>query len=451
MSLLGVDIGTSGCKSVVFDLRGRVLSLAYREYDVLHPQPGWAVLDSAHVWEQILETIREAASLAKADPVQALSFSSMGESVVPVSADRRILGPSLLNFDVRGDEYLAELAAGMPDERLYRLNGNALGSPYGLTKLIWVKNNQPQLYDQTKWFLPWAGLAAFLLGGEAFCDQTLANRLLLYDLSTKTWSGELLDWAGLEREKLPPVKPAGSLAGHVSAHGAGLIGLPAGTPIITGGHDQQCNAIGCGVAHSGQAMYGMGSYLCAVPVFTSRPPSTEDHFVNGQYVTFIYNQGGVLVKWFRQTFAGMEAEQARRVGDDLYAALLDEMPESPSSVFVLPHFTTTGPPRFLSSSSGVMSGLRLETTRGEILKGIIESATFYIRSILQNLPKDAIPIRQLIAAGGGSQSDAWLQLTSLAIRSHAWPTIRQGRWEPRSSPGLARAHSVIWLKEQSAW
>lgn len=421
MSLLGIDIGTSGCKAVVFGLDGTLLGLAYREYDVQVPQPGWAELDAPAVWELAGETIREAAAYAAADPIQALSVSSMGEAVVPVNAERQILGPSLLNFDVRGDQYLPRLADTMPDERLYRINGNALGSPYGLTKLIWLKHYRPELYAKTTWFLTWSGLTAFLLGGEAHCDPTLANRLLLYDLEKADWSDELLDWAGLDRAKLAPIVPAGSVVGQVSAQAAALYHLPEGTPIVAGAHDQQCNTLGCGAARAGQAMYGMGSYLCAVPVLTRRPPvevmlesglSTEDHAVPGQYVTFIYNQGGVLVKWFRDTFARQETVEARKHGMGIYDLLLAEMPEVPSSVLVLPHFTTTGPPSFLSDTSGVLSGLRLETTRGEILKGIIECSTYYLRQIFEQIPREIIPMDEFIAAGGGSQSQCWLQLSA---------------------------------------
>ena len=131
-----------------------------------------------------------------------------------------------------------------------------------------------------------------------------------------------------------------------------------------------------------------------------------------QFVSFIYNQGGVLVKWFRDTYARAEALQAAESGQSLYPALFAELPEEPSNLFVLPHFTTTGPPRFINDSSGVIVGLKLETTRGEILQGILEGATFYLRDCFESLPGTGISIRECTAAGGGSQSDAWIQLSA---------------------------------------
>lgn len=422
MSLLGIDVGTSGCKSAVFSEDGALLGLAYEEYDYRHPHPGWAELDAPAVWDQVRRTIRTAVAAAgSADPVAGLCVSSMGEAVVPVTARREILGPSLLNFDARGDEYLPGLAADLPAERLYRVNGNTLGSPYSLTKLKWIKQHQPDLYRRADVFLHWSGFVSFMLGADPRVDYSLANRTLLFDLERGSWSDELLDWAGLERAKLPPTVPSGQVIGAVPALIAQELGLPAGIPIVSGGHDQCCNATGCGCIGSGTALYGMGTQLCLTPVFSNRPEAqvmiarglnTEHHAVAGQFVSFIYNQGGALVKWFRDTFARAEQRQALAARQSLYPALFAELPAEPSNLLVLPHFTTTGPPRFIHDSSGVIAGLKLETTRGEILKGILEAATFYLRECFESLPGAGIEIHELAAAGGGSQSDTWIQLSA---------------------------------------
>jgi xylulokinase len=421
MSLLGIDVGTSGCKSAVFSEDGRLLSLAYEEYDFQHPQPGWAELDARQVWAQIQRTIQKAAagSAPFHDPIQAVCVSSLGEAVVPVSASREILGPSLLNFDPRGDEYLGALKASISAERHYQINGNTIGSPYSLTKLKWLKEHQPGLYARAACFLHWGGFVSFLLGADPHVDYSLANRTLLFDLDSHDWSDELLAWAGLDREKLPPTVPSGTVTGTVSRAAAEALGIPAGIPIVSGGHDQSCNATGCGVIEPGRAMYGMGSYLCMVPVFSQRPEAqamiarglnTEHHVVPGQFVSFIYNQGGILVKWFRDTFAQAEHRAARQAGQDIYPSLFAEMPAAPGGVIVLPHFAITGPPGFISDSSGVISGLKLGTSRGEILKGIIESTTFYLRECFETLPGAGIDIREFCAVGGGSKSAAWIQV-----------------------------------------
>ena len=421
MSLLGIDAGTTGCKASVFTQDGTVLASAYQEYDVQRPQPGWEELDAQDIWEKIKVTVRQVVSSSGSDPVTALAVSSLGEATVPVTADRRILGSSLLMGDRRGEEYLERLAAALPPERLYRINGNTLGNHYGLTKLLWIKEHYQGRHDQTHKYLLWSSFVAFMLGADPVVDYSLANRTLLFDVDRKDWSDEILDIAGLDREKLPGVAPSGTVIGTVSGAVADDLGLARGVGIVTGAHDQCANAVGCGVTDEGSAMYGMGTFICIVPPFRERKPgalmmarglNTEHHAVPGLYVSFIYNQGGILVKWFRDTFAAMDREHAAASGEDVYDRLTAEMPAGPSSVMVLPHFTGTGPPEFISDTSGVITGVNLATSRGDILKGIIEGATFYLRECVDSLPGAGIEVSGFRAVGGGSKSDAWLQISA---------------------------------------
>jgi xylulokinase len=419
MSLLGIDVGTTGCKAAVFSKAGRLVASAYEEYDVQRPEPGRSELDSLQVWEQIKHTIGKAVSGAAGDPVKALAVSSLGEAVVPVTLDRQVLGPSILNFDVRGAEYLDRLRSILPDERLYRINGNTLGNHYGLTKLLWIKEHQSELYRRADKFLLWESFVSFMLGAEPVVDYSLANRTLLFDVDRETWSDELLELTGLDHAKLPGTAPSGTVIGAVSRRVADELGLPANVAIVTGAHDQCANAVGCGVIQPGRAVYGMGTFICVTPVFECRREpgvmmeqglNTEHHAVPGQYVTFIYNQGGSLLKWFRDTFAASERKRAAETGADIYAALISEIPAGPSRIIVLPHFTITGPPKFIADSCGLIAGLQLETSRGDILKGILEGTTFYLRECLESLPATGIEITDFRAAGGGSRSDAWIQI-----------------------------------------
>lgn len=416
MALLGIDVGTTGCKAALFSPDGRMLCAAYREYDLARPQPGWAELDAQAVWGLVQDAIREVTAQA-AGPIEALAVSSLGEAVVPVTADRRILGPSLVNFDVRGEEYLPDLARALDNRRLYGINGNTLGNHYTLTKLKWIKQHQPELYDRADAFLHWSGLVAFMLGADPTVDYALANRTLLFELDRAAWSVELLDLAGLDGGKLPRPVPAGTPIGTVAPPMAERLGLSPQTVIVAGTHDQCANAVGCGVIEPGSAVYGMGTYLCITPVFTARPPAslmverglnTEHHAVPGRFVSFIYNHGGSMVKWFRDTFASAEHRQA--AGRNIYPALFAEMPAAPSRVIVLPHFAVTGPPEFIRDSSGVMVGLRLDTPRGEILKGIVEGVSYYLKACVDDLPTTGITIGDYRTVGGGSQSDVWIQL-----------------------------------------
>ena len=435
MSLLGIDVGTTGCKAAAFSVDGRLLASAYKEYDNLRPKPGWAELDALQVWQEVRNVISEVTSRVAADPIRVLAVSSLGEAVVPVTHSRQVLGPSILNFDARGEEYLERLGRHLPDERLYQVNGNTLGNHYGLTKLMWIKEHCPAVYERADKFLPWGSFISFMLGAEPVVDYSLANRMLLFDVERETWSDELLELAGLDRDKLPRVAPPGTVIGAVSRRMANALGFTLIPLIVTGAHDQCASAVGCGVIREGRAVYGMGTFICITPVFGQRGDpavmmarglNTEHHAVPGKYVSFIYNQGGSLIKWFRDTFAVAEHRRAKEAGQDIYAALIAEMPDEPSSVVVLPHFTTTGPPEFISDSSGVVAGLRLDTTRGDILKGIIEGSTFYLKECIESLAPTGIEIDDFRAVGGGSKSDAWVQTCADVLgRPLARPTVTE--------------------------
>ncbi len=421
MSLLGIDVGTTGCKAANFPTTGAIVASAYREYDIVHPQAGWDELDAANIWQTVKSVVREVVLANTHDPVQALAVSSLGEATVPVSAARAILGNSLLLSDARGAEYLPALRRSLPDERLYEINGNTLGNHYSLTKLIWTKDRRPALYEKTYAFLHWSGFIAFMLGAEAHVDYSLANRTLLFDVNRTQWSPELLAWAGIAGDKLPAPVPSATVIGEVAPHVAAEVGLPAHVAIVSGAHDQCANAVGCGAVDEGSAVYGMGTFICITPVFSRRRSpgmmikqgvNTEHHAVPGQYVAFIYNQGGSLVKWYRNTFAAVEHRQAQADGEDVYPQLFAEMPAGPSGVIVLPHFTTCGPPQFIADSCGVIAGLHLDTPRGSILKGILEGATFYLKQCVDALPPTGIAVASYRAVGGGRKSDVWVQLSA---------------------------------------
>ena len=329
MSLLGVDVGTTGCKAAAFAADGRCLASAYREYATTSPHVGWAELDSPAVFALVKQAIAAVAAETTDDPITAVGVSSMGEAATPVSADRQILGPSILMSDSRGSEYVEGLRQRIGQREFYAINPNILAASYTMPKLCWLRDHQPDLYARADCFLHWAGLVA-----------------------------------------------------------------------------------------SGRAVCGIGTYECITPVYGHVPDSdfmlarglnVEHAVLPRLYVSFLYNQGGSLVRWFRDTFAAAECAQARGAGS-LYDALAAEMPAEPTRLLTLPHFDVTGPPHFTSDSAGVICGLSTATTRGEILKSIMESETFYFVESVEGLREMGIDVSEFIATGGGARSDAWLQI-----------------------------------------
>lgn len=415
MSLLGIDVGTTVCKAAAFSAEGRCLALAAREYPTLHPAPGYAELDSALVWQHTRTVIADVAAQTATDPITALCVSSCGEAVAPLSRDRRLLGHSILSSDVRGAEYADALRETFGREALYRINPNIIGPHYSLPKLLWLRDHAPDLYRQADYFLLWGDAIGFLLGCEPVTNNSLANRTLLFDLDAGDWSALLLAWSGIERERLGRVVPGGAVIGTVADGIAAELGLPRGVVVVAGGHDQCCNALGCGAIEAGTAACGIGTYECITPVF--RKPTDplamlaaglniEHHVLPELYVAFLYNQAGALVKWFRDTFAADAPDD----GVALYNRLNAEMPKEPTDLLVLPHFDPPQWPRFIADTAGVILGLHTSTTRGEILKAIMECATLYFVDGVEALRRMGMPLTACMAAGGGARSDAWLQI-----------------------------------------
>lgn len=418
MSLLGLDIGTSICKGVAYSLDGEILAAGSCEYPTLHPQPGWAELDSHQVWSCIKEVIAEIAANTSHDPVTAVSMSTMGEAMTPVSRDRKILGNSILFMDTRGAEYAEQLEEHMGQERFYKINPNILGPQYSLPKLKWIKKNQPELYQRTYKFLLWADFVAFMLGCDPVTSYSHANRTLLFDICKETWADEILSFMDIDTQLLPTLAASGTIAGTISNAIADELHLPRNVRVVVGGHDQCCNSLGSGIYEAGKAVCGIGTVECITPTYDHIPDSSqmlqaglnvEHHVMPGLYVSFIYNQAGTLVKWFRNTFAAAD-QMLLEPGKDIYDLLSQEMPPEPTSLLTLPYFEPTGTPHFIADASGVILGLKTRTTRGDILKSIMECTTLYFMESVLILKKLGIDTSEFIATGGGAKSDDWLQI-----------------------------------------
>ena len=419
MSLLGIDVGTTGVKAAAFSEGGNGLAEAYREYPTFQPGPNRAELDSRQVWALTKEVLAEVAGQTASDPVSALSVSSLGEAVVPVTRDREILGNSILCSDVRGGEVVDELRAALSDEGFYRINPNLLSPAYSLPKMRWLQEHEPDLYARADVFLLWADLVLFLLGADPVTNYSHANRTLLFDIRARDWSDRLLELGRIERDKLAPCVASGTVVGTMGTAMARELGLPSGLPLVAGGHDQCCNSLGAGAGVAGKAVCGIGSFECITPAYDTLPDdaaamlqrglNVEHHILPGLYVSFIFNQSGLLVKWFRDTFAQAEAERLAPQ-QDVYDALTSEMPDGPTRLLTLPYFDMTGPPGYVADASGVIAGLKTSTRRGEILKSIMESATFYFVESVAGLKEIGIDTSEFVATGGGAKSDAWLQI-----------------------------------------
>jgi xylulokinase len=420
MSLLGIDVGTTGCKAIAFNLDGEIIAQAYGEYPLIHPKPGWSELDSNLVWERVSDAIRKVASETRNDPIEALAVASQGEAVTPISKEGGILDTAITTFDSRADEIAEEVGQEMTKLQIMRITGMPLSGITTLAKLIWLRRNKPDIYERTWKFLGYEDFVLFKLGVPPVEDWSLASRTMLFDIIGKRWSGRMLELAGVDRTLLPDTAPSGTPVGEVSPKVAQELGLPRGVVGVTGGHDQPCGALGAGVIRGGLVMDATGTVECFAPAFTE--PVLNERMIEGNfacyphvvpdlYVTLAFvSSGGVVLRWFRDTFAEREIEEAKKRGVNVYDLLMEEMSDEISPVMLLPHFSGSGTPYLDTQSKGAVLGLSLATGKGDIIRAILEGVSFEMKYNLELLQEAGVKIDEIRAIGGGAKSERWLQL-----------------------------------------
>jgi xylulokinase len=421
MSLLGIDVGTTGCKAIVFRVDGVPLGAAYREYPLLHPREGWMELDSRVVWDAVRDSIREAVDLAgPGDPVQALAPSCQGEAVTPVGRDGEPLDHCPVTFDGRTVPYLEFWEEAPGRERIFEITGMPLHPMYTLSKIVWWKREKPEVYRDTAKFLCYGDYVLHRLGVTPTIDPSMAGRTMAYDVREGRWSAELLERAGVAVSLLPEVAPSGTAVGEVPAAVCDDLGLPQGVLAATGGHDQPCGALGAGITRPGLAMDATGTVECITPIFDALvlTPEMRDgnfccyrHVAPGLYATLAFNfTGGSLLRWYRDTWGAQELDEARVSGLDVYEIMIGKAASGPSRVLVLPHFTMTGTPWFDPRAKGAIVGLTLGTGVDQILKALLDGITYEMRLNLDHLDTAGVPVQELRAIGGGAKSRTWMQL-----------------------------------------
>ena len=420
MSYMGLDIGTSGCKAVVFRKDGSQLTLAYREYALQYSRDGGAELDAERVCALCKEVIAEASASVPGDPVQTLGVSSQGEAFVPVDASGRMLAPAMVSSDTRAASIAEHWTAEFGAERLYRITGHTAHPMFTLFKLLWTREHRPDVWRQARRFLCFEDLLHAQLGLEPHLGWPLAGRTMLFDVTSHQWSPEILEAVGIDPSSLATPSASGSCVGTIPRRVASELGLKDDVLVVAGGHDQMCAALGTGIVSPGQAMYATGTVECIAAIFAKPAFSDElmasnlclyDSAVPGIYGTLAYClTGGNILQWYRDRFGGAVRAEAEQTGGNVYELLLRQFPADPTSLLVLPYFTPSGTPYFDLHTPGVVYGLRLSTTQGEFLRALLEGVAFEMRVNIEILARSGMPIREFRATGGGARNARWNQL-----------------------------------------
>jgi xylulokinase len=420
MALIGLDIGTTGCKSTVFDVEGNMCSYAYKEYGIQNRGPGMFELDPDELWESVKYVLGMSVKKYTGEKITALSVSSFGESAVPVDKNGKVLHNSLLYTDTRGSLQCEQLVSRLGLQSIMEQTGVRAHPMYTINKIMWFKENMPDVYKSTWKFMLFEDFILFRLGHEAVIDYSLASRTMAFNVTKKTWAEHIIEAAGVDGEIFSRAAPSGTVVGTINRSIAEEIGLPYDTLLVTGGHDQVCAAMGGGIVEEGSAIDGIGTVECITPAF-GRPivnsKMMDNHFAcvphakEGMYVTYAFNfTGGSLLKWYRDNFVAAEMQEAQKTGRSVYSILDGKAAGEPTDILILPHFAGAGTPYMDINAKGAIVGLSFDQTPGQLYRALLEGITYEMMYNLECLADAGVDINELKAVGGGARSDLWLQL-----------------------------------------
>lgn len=420
MHLIGLDVGTTGCKAIVFDPEGRMQGHSFREYGVVCDLPAMAEQDAEHVWSLTREVLRAAVAQSGTKDITALSVSVQGDAVIPVAPDFRPLHRAILGMDYRAQRQARECEARCGAFELFERTGMRAHPLNSLPKILLLRELAPEVFARTWKFVTYADFILGKLGAEPVIDHTMASRTMAFDLAARQWSEPILRKVGLEGTRLSKPVPSGTVVGTIRPELAADLGLPSNLHLVAGGHDQTCAALGAGLVREGLGLASTGTAevlstafhapALTRPMFDSFYPCYL-HAKAGMFFTFSLNHvGGILLKWYRDHFASAELAEAAQQGCDPYALIDARMPAGPSPVMVVPHLNGSGTPWCDLDAKGAILGLTLASTRHDVAKAILEGLTFELLINLRTLQQCGLRVDEIVAAGGGAKSPRWLQL-----------------------------------------
>ncbi len=417
---MGIDMGTSGCKAVVFDSDWKVVSQAYREYPMHFPGEGLLELDAELVWERIREVIREANEKA-AVPVVAIAVSAIGDVIIPLDEQGKSIRYSIVDFDARGGVEIQAFAERFGRQRFFNVSGMPPLYFGSLAKILWIQNHEPDVFKRVSRWATYEDFIVQRLGLTPTASDSEAARTMLFDIRKKDWAEEIFSEIPLKRDMLPATKPSGTWIGQMPDAVACDLGFQLPVSVVTGGHDMVCAAVGAGLDEERpwEAVDIAGTIegvVVAMRDANTRPEMLENCFpcypAYSGFVTFSVNlTAGCIVRWYRDRICPDEYTWCMQNHENFYEYMQREVdPQSPGSVLLLPHFSGSGNPFFCAEAKGAVYGLTLDTRREDIARGILEGLCYELRMHLEAFQRAGISLKTIRAVGGGASIDQQLQL-----------------------------------------
>jgi len=418
--IVGIDVGTTGTKTVVYDLDSNVVSKAYREYSTINIKPGWVEQDAEMLVTATFEACKEALSRVDASRVVSMGLSTQRACATFVDRDGRAM--KFFSWqDCRAEQELEEIRKVISNDDFYKLSGVPLNAAWILPKIMWVKNNEPDIYEKTVRVVQLHDLIQKRLGAEDYYSS--ASELGFYcvwNTDEFRWEDQLIEKVGLDKRLLACAAECGTEIGRVTAWASEQTGLPVGLPLTVSVGDENCACIGAGVVSPGQLSVDMGTggMLLGFLDKPYRDPNQAfmivNHAMRGCYELEGWQKGAAgIFRWYRDEIATHEVELAKARGVDPYI-LLDELmetaPVGSRGLVVLPYFATAGTPRWNDNARGTIFGLSYAHDRACLTRAFVEGITYEIKDMIASLKKSGLPATDACIIGGPTKCELWNQI-----------------------------------------
>lgn len=419
---LGLDVGTSGVKGIIIDEDGTRVASATEEYPLSTPKPNWAEQDPEDWWQASLRVVRKLTTdLGKgADNISAVGFSGQMHSMVLLDAHDKVLRPAILWCDTRTEVECKLIHETIGRQKLRELVGNPALEGFTLPKLLWVKRQEPKVYQRIKKILLPKDYIRYRLTGEFATEVSDASGTLLFDVAHRRWSEEMLQMFSIPREWLPAVTESIAVSGKIMDRAGNETGLPTGIPVVGGGADNACGAVGSGVVKKGRVLASIGTsgvVLAYSETMQGDPQMRAHTFCHSVpstwYVMGVILMAGGALRWYKDTFGSKHVERAASHGADVYDLIAQEaeaVPAGSNGLQFLPYLIGERTPHQSASARASFIGATIRHSEKHFARAVFEGITFAMRDSLEIIKTLGISVEQVRLTGGGARSRFWRQL-----------------------------------------
>lgn len=420
--VIGIDLGTSGTKTVLFDQHGKTIASHTVEYPMYQPQNGWAEQDPMDWWNATVTTIKEVIekSGVSNEEIAGIGISGQMHGLVMLDDENRVIRNSIIWCDQRTAEECEDIERLVGRERLIQTTANPALTGFTASKIMWVKKHEPQNYQRCRHILLPKDYVRFMLTGEYATEVSDASGMQLLDVGKRCWSDEVLEKLDIDKAMLGKVYESPDITGYITEGIATLTGLKAGTPVVGGAGDNAAAAIGTGTVANGSAFTTIGTsgVVYAHTKEMAIDPEGRVHTfccaVPGEWHVMGVTQGaGLSLRWFRDEFCADIVKEATEQGIDAYD-IMNQMAEesgvSARRLLFLPYLMGERTPHLDPDARGAFIGLSAIHQRGDMIRAVMEGVTYSLKDCLSVLGEMGVQPDSMLACGGGARSELWRQM-----------------------------------------